>query len=509
EGEKGGPLTRAGLARLQLFDVAAEITDELERGGEARRTFGFRAPTDGVVIEKMAIAGQMMKPGERIYRLADLSSVWVQAQIYEKDLPYLRTGQDVTIRTSYGPERKFSGTVQLVLPQVEEQTRTATARIVLANPDGFLRPGMFVEVSFASQLADDAVLVPDMAVLRSGERNTVFVALDGGYFEPREVTLGARSEGGFYQVIAGLRAGERVVISGQFMLDSESQLREAIQKMLKGDAGGQPAATDAPAGGHKQETLDRDGGKSPAVAEKKFEAAASSADALPENAIALFKPIALASADAAAALAADDLAGYKKQVPVLRSAISAFFSGYEHAGHGPALSSPNGPLGKFKDGLADPADLTAARRAFEPFSSAVSDLARANHLHHTENLHVFECPMAPVTGKARWLQNEGGTKNPFFGSKMLRCGDEIAGPAPVPNKQAAGGAASPAMSAATVAKVPSENPSITEMTAEQFARWHMGLPATAPVANAGSSCGNCGMSAAAMAAGEPCEHNKK
>ena len=233
EGADGGPLTRAALARLQLFDVPADIIAGLARTKEAQRTFVFRAPSDGVVIEKMAVQGQMMKSGELIYRLADLSTVWVLAQIYEKDLPFIHDGQAATIRATYGRDRTIDGTVQTILPQVEELTRTATARIVLPNPDGSLRPGMFVDVRFASQLADDAVLVPDMAVLRSGEHNTVFVALDGGSFEPRDVKLGARSEGGLYQVLGGLRAGERVVTSGQFMLDSESQLREAIQKMLK------------------------------------------------------------------------------------------------------------------------------------------------------------------------------------------------------------------------------------------------------------------------------------
>ncbi|MBI4621708.1 MAG: efflux RND transporter periplasmic adaptor subunit, partial [Verrucomicrobia bacterium] len=499
EGVNGGPLTRTALARLQLFDVPADFTDELKRSGEARRTLVFRAPADGVVIEKMAVAGQMMKPGERIYRLADLSSVWVQAQIYEKDLPFLRTGQAAMIRTSYGPERKFDGTVQLLLPQVEEQTRTATARIVLPNPDGFLRPGMFVEVSFASQLADDAVLVPDMAVLRSGERNTVFLALDGGFFEPREVQLGARSEGGFYQVLGGLRAGERVVTSGQFMLDSESQLREAIQKMLRSPAGPQPAATAEPAAGGRERGAMKVGSGAPVAATaKKSEAAAAAS--LPENAVALLKPLALASADASAALAADDFAGYKKQWAALRSALVGFFSGYEHAAHG--------PLGKFKGGLADPADLAAARRDFEPFSSAIADLARENHLHHTEKLHVFECPMAPVTGKARWLQREAGTKNPFFGSKMSGCGDEIAGPQVGPKKQAATGADLPAARVATTAGLPSGHPPLGEMSSEEFARWHLGLPTSATVANAGGSCGSCGMSAAAMAAGEPCEHGK-
>jgi RND family efflux transporter MFP subunit len=193
-----------------------------------------------VVIEKMAVAGQMMKAGEKIYRLADLATVWVLAQIYENDLPFVQEGQSVVVGTTYGPPRTFAGKIQLLLPQVEEQTRTITARIVLPNPDLYLRPGMFTDVRFAAQLADDAVLVPDMAVLRSGERDTVFVALDGGSFEPREVKLGARSEGDFYQVLNGLRAGERVVTSGQFMLDSESQLREAIQKMLR-QTGNTPA----------------------------------------------------------------------------------------------------------------------------------------------------------------------------------------------------------------------------------------------------------------------------
>ena len=128
--------------------------------------------------------------------------------------------------------RTFTGQVGRILPQVDDQTRAVSARIVVPNADGFLRPGMFTDVKFVAQLDESAVLVPDMAVLRSGERNTVFVALDGGFFEAREVQLGNRSEGGNYEVLGGLSGGERVVTSGQFMLDSESQLREAIQKMV-------------------------------------------------------------------------------------------------------------------------------------------------------------------------------------------------------------------------------------------------------------------------------------
>ena len=233
EGGAGGPMTRASLARLRLLDIPADFIAELARTREAGRTYVFHAPSDGTVIEKTGIAGQMMKPGERIYRLADLSSVWVQAQVFEQDLAFVHPGQQATVRVTYGPERVLMGTVEILVPQVDEQTRSATARIVLPNPDGSLRPGMFVDVRFAAQLADSAVLVPDLAVLRSGEHNTVFLARDNGSFEPREVKLGVRSQGNFYEVLDGLAGGEKVVTSGQFMLDSESQLRDAVQKMLK------------------------------------------------------------------------------------------------------------------------------------------------------------------------------------------------------------------------------------------------------------------------------------
>ena len=403
EGEAGGPLTRASRARLQLFDLAPDALAELARSSEAPRTFVYRAPADGLVIEKMAVAGQMMKPGERLYRLADLSSVWVLAQIPEQDLAFVRTGQEATVRVTYGPERLLDGRVEILLPQVEEQTRTATARIVLANPDASLRPGMFVDVRFVARLADDAVLVPDLAVLRSGEHNTVFIARDNGTFEPREIRLGARSQGNFYEVLSGLAAGERVVVSGQFMLDSESQLRDAIQKMLQSSATDTPpaAAPTPPATGQTA---------SGAVG-------MNDASALPESARSRLQELAGTTIEGAAALAADDLARYQKNLPAMRQALAAYLESYEHAVHG--------PLGKFKDALPDPADPKVARRDFAYFSTAVTDLVRENHLHHAAGLHIFQCPMAPGIGTGRWLQRAGPLRNPFYGSTMLDCGEEL------------------------------------------------------------------------------------
>lgn len=241
EGDSGGPLTRAATERLKLFDVTPQFIEQLARSGAVERTFTFKTPTSGVVIEKSAVQGGMLRPGEMIYRLADMSQVWVLAQIYESDLPFLQAGQEALIRVSFGPDKTFSGQVVLVTPEVATSTRTTVARIVVDNPDGDLRPGMFADIRLDVELAESAVLVPDTAVLRSGERNTVFIALDGGMFEPREIKLGPRTVGDRYQVLSGVEPGERVVVSGQFLLDSESQLREAIDKMRRGEGGGVPS----------------------------------------------------------------------------------------------------------------------------------------------------------------------------------------------------------------------------------------------------------------------------
>ncbi len=406
EGGAGGPLTRASQARLGLFDLSADDIAGLARSGVAPRTHVLRAPAGGTVIEKAAVEGQMVKAGERVYRLADLSSVWVLAQVYEQDLPFVRAGQAATVRVTYGPERMVEGRVEAVLPQVEEQTRTATARIVLQNPDAALRPGMFVDVRFVAELSPSAVLVPDLAVLRSGERNTVFIARDGGTFEPREIRLGVRSQGNLYEVLAGLVAGERVVVSGQFMLDSESQLRDAIQKMLAApDAAAAPPAAEGPGG--------------PSVI------GMEDPSALPETAKARLGELAGATIEAAEALAADDLARYGRSLPAVRLSLAGFLASDERAAHG--------PLAVFAGGPPDRGDLKAARRDFAYLGTAVADLVRENHLQRAAGWHIFQCPMAPGIGTGRWLQRAGALKNPYYGSTMPDCGEEVDAPGAPPS----------------------------------------------------------------------------
>src|SRR4029077_14509673 len=160
---------------------------------------------DGVVIEKMVVQGQMVDAGMKLYRLADLSLVWVIAQVYEQDLAFMKLGQEADVKLSYLPDVELRGRWTYIYPTLDEKTRTARVRMEFHNPGLFLKPGMFATVELNAEIEPSALLVPDSAVLRSGEKNTVFVALDNGHFEPREVTLGPRAENNTYEVLSGLK----------------------------------------------------------------------------------------------------------------------------------------------------------------------------------------------------------------------------------------------------------------------------------------------------------------
>jgi len=237
---------QAAVRDLKFFDVQDAQIAQLEKTRKAFKTLPMVAPISGFVVEKNVVEGQMVDAGMKLYRLADLGVVWVFGQIYEQDLPYVQLGQEATVKLSSLPDREFRGRVTYVYPDVDEKTRTAKVRLEFENPGYFLKPGMFVSVQITSELEPSVLLVPDSAVLRSGEKNTVFVALPGGKFDPRTIVLGPEAEHNRYEVISGLQEGEHVVTSGQFMLDSESQLREAIQKMSSssrpGEMAGEPSS---------------------------------------------------------------------------------------------------------------------------------------------------------------------------------------------------------------------------------------------------------------------------
>jgi len=252
----GSSLRDSARTKLKFYDVSDEQIAELEQTRKAQKTLRVLSPIDGFVTEKVVVEGQMVDAQMKLYRLADLGLVWIQAQIYEQDLGLIRLGQEAVVSLSYLPDRKFRGRVTYIYPTLDPMTRTAKVRMEFHNPGYFLKPGMFASVELGSDVSPSALLVPDMAVLRSGERNTVFVALEDGKFEARTVKLGVRGQNDMLQVLAGLEPGEKVVTSGQFMLDSESQLREAIQKMT--EPGAARAKHEAAAPGQLESGLSRD-----------------------------------------------------------------------------------------------------------------------------------------------------------------------------------------------------------------------------------------------------------
>ncbi|NNL46849.1 MAG: efflux RND transporter periplasmic adaptor subunit, partial [Acidimicrobiia bacterium] len=208
--------------------------ENLERTGEIKKTILLEAPATGVVVKRNAIEGAFIKAGMDLFEIADLRSVWVHASFYDNEVPWISEGQQVEMELSYLPGRTYTGRVSYVYPYLREKARDVHVRLIFSNPNLDLKPGMYANVRLQGKTIPKALIVPSEAVVRSGTRDIVFVVRGEGRFEPREIRIG--EEGGpdnsYVRVISGLLDGEDVVTSAQFMLDSESRLQEAIQKML-------------------------------------------------------------------------------------------------------------------------------------------------------------------------------------------------------------------------------------------------------------------------------------
>ena len=222
-------LLESAHRRLSLWDISEEQIRELEKSGKPNRTLTFHSPISGFVLKKDALQGMRVMPDKELYTIADLSTVWVNADIYEYDLADVREGQRATISLSYFPARTFAGKVSWISPVLDEKTRTAKVRLEFANREFILKPEMYanaeIEIDAGRKLA-----VPDEAVLDSGLRKVVFLDKGQGRFEPAEVKIGRKFDG-YYEVLEGLSPGERILASASFLLDSESRLKEAMGAM--------------------------------------------------------------------------------------------------------------------------------------------------------------------------------------------------------------------------------------------------------------------------------------
>jgi len=246
-------LVAAARQRLSYWDITSKQVDEVEQAGKVHRTLTVTSPSSGVVMMRMpGLEGMATKPGMELFHIADLSSLWLNVEVFEDQLAWVREGSMADVTLSYFPGEHFSGRVRYIEPEVSEKTRTVSLMLEVPNRSRKLKSGMYATVVFRPPAAEDAVAVPSQAVLRTGERDVVIVALGNGRFAPRDVELGASGEG-YVQVLDGLQAGERIVTSSQFLIDSESNLKEAIQKMIEQKARKAKAAQGDKQGSMKME----------------------------------------------------------------------------------------------------------------------------------------------------------------------------------------------------------------------------------------------------------------
>lgn len=234
--EAGEALFSATKRRLALWDIRQRDIELLLETGDVKRTLTLYAPEGGVVTQLGVRNGMEVQPNTNLYTIADLSKVWVLADVYEYELPWLELGQEARVELSYLPGEPIHGTLTYIAPFLDPKTHTIEVRLELDNSDGRLKPNMFGNVVIAGAPRPNALSIPTSAVIRSGIRTIAIVALGNGRFEPRELDLGLDTSDGWLEVISGLSEGERVVVSSQFLIDSESNLQEAVNKLLAAES---------------------------------------------------------------------------------------------------------------------------------------------------------------------------------------------------------------------------------------------------------------------------------
>ena len=226
----------AARQRLLYWDISAGQIAELEKTRQVGRTMPILAPRSGIVTHKDVLEGAYIRSGQHLYRIADLSVVWIYADVYEYEMPWISKGQRVEVSLSYLPGEQFEGKVDYIFPFMNEKTRTVQVRMVFDNADGALKPDMYADVVIRPEVAREGIVIPVQAVIHSGTRRVVVMAQGDGRFEPREIHTGVETEDG-YEVLRGLNPGEQIVTSAQFLIDSESNLKAALAGM-HGDVGG-------------------------------------------------------------------------------------------------------------------------------------------------------------------------------------------------------------------------------------------------------------------------------
>jgi len=380
-GEGAVPAADRLAARERLLELGLTAPDiaELERTLQPTALLTVRAPMSGTVVAKKVYEGQYVQTSDDLFEIGDFSKMWFVFDAYEQDMPWLRVGETVDITTRAFPGEVITAPIDFIDPNFNETTRTTKVRVVIPNPHHGLNGELHtlqhriiaeghVEVDAATVLA-----APRSAVLDSGTGPVAYVDLGHNSYEQRKLRLGRRGDS-LVEILSGLDDGDRVVTNGALLLDAQAQLaREASA--------------------HTHPTGD---------ATPSSRAEATAPDAPPATLNSPLAILAAAAIDAADALASDDYVRYEKSFPAVTAAAQNF--------------SALPPLDRGSD-------LKSARRSFEPWSTAVADLLKPHRAQL--GLKIFQCPMSPVSHTGRWVQRGEPLKNPFFGSSMANCGDEV------------------------------------------------------------------------------------
>ena len=373
--------TDLAAARERLLELGLTLADvsALEKSLQPTATITVRAPFAGTVVSKSVYEGQYVAASDRLLELADFSRMWFVFDAYEQDIPWLSVGQQIEFTTRAVPGEVMHAPVDFIDPNFDETTRTTKVRAILPNPHYSV--GGVPHRLPHRVLAEGRVLVespavlaaPRSAVLDGGHGPVAYVDTGAARYEQRRLTLGRRGDG-LVEVLSGLADGDKVVTRGALLIDAQAQLASDATAPSPTTVGGVPPPRTEPP---------------------------TPADQTPSASEPSLPLLATAAIDAAAALAADDYAAYQKLFPTL------------------ALAAKGAPLPKLEPGT----DLKSARRSFEPWSTAAADLLKPYRAQL--GLKIFQCPMAPVLGKGRWVQRGQPLKNPFFGSAMADCGAEV------------------------------------------------------------------------------------
>lgn len=394
---------RATRQRLRVLGLTSDQVTRLEATTETPWTIELKAPATGVVTRLEATPGTWLNEGATLVEIASLDRVWAIATVFESQLPRVRRGASATARLTHLSGPPLEGRVDFLFPTLDPVTRQARARLVFENPDGFLKPGMFLRLEIDETSPGPVLQVPREAVLDTGQRQIAYVSLGDGRFEPREVRLGRESERGQVEILDGLRRGERVVVSGQFLLDSEARLRESLLKLVLGETASEqevqarvearPTLTSLP------EDLASALGR---MLDAYLEAAAPLIDDHTGGVAEAARNLARAAAEAAEAAAQlpeDQRAFVRERAEVIAEAAD-----------------------RMAGATRPPAARLALRDLSDPFREILHRTGLPADYPHT--IHEVRCPMFPELGdNAWWFQRATTTANPYMGQSMLTCHD--------------------------------------------------------------------------------------